>query len=60
MLLTCWICNPYCGRCKPPMPKPVKCTHCGKHTIPDSIDPKCKKCGARLTGPEITVVRSNR
>jgi len=42
----CWSCNPYCGGCKPPKPKPVKCPSCKTFTFPEFTH--CKKCGAKL------------
>ncbi len=45
----CWSCNPYCGGCKPPKPKPRKCS-CGKFSFEEKAV-KCSKCGADL--PEI-------
>ncbi|HBQ85424.1 MAG TPA: hypothetical protein DD811_02945 [Syntrophomonas sp.] len=46
----CWSCNPYCGGCKPPKPKPRKCTNCGKFNFNEQAT-KCEKCGADL--PEL-------
>lgn len=45
----CWSCNPYCGGCKPPKEKPVKCGVCGHYTFFELI--YCKKCGAALPPP---------
>jgi hypothetical protein len=45
----CWSCNPYCGGCKPPKPKPVKCTQCKAVNFPELIH--CKRCGALLPEP---------
>lgn len=42
----CWSCNPYCGGCKPPKPKPIKCPVCNTYTFPELI--KCKRCGTVL------------
>jgi hypothetical protein len=53
--MTCWVCNPYCGKCKPPMPKPLKCAVCGKHYLPDVNAKKCIKCGADL--PEFEPIK---
>ncbi len=45
----CWVCNPYCGACKPPKEKPVECPGCEHYNIVDRIkDNKCGKCGAEL------------
>lgn len=46
----CWSCNPYCGGCKPPKEKPVKCAVCNGYSFPELTN--CKKCGAVL--PERT------
>jgi hypothetical protein len=46
----CWSCNPYCGGCKPPKPKPRKCEGCGKYNF-DPQDTLCRKCGHLL--PEV-------
>lgn len=38
------ICNPYCGKCKPPKQRPMECPICGKlNNIELDL---CKKCGA--------------
>ncbi len=42
----CWSCNPYCGGCKPPKPKPIKCPHCHVYTFPEKKF--CKQCGVAL------------
>ena len=42
----CWSCNPYCGGCKPPKEKPVKCPLCNTFTFRELKN--CKKCGAPL------------
>ncbi|MBU2702337.1 hypothetical protein Ga0466249_003464 [Sporomusaceae bacterium BoRhaA] len=46
----CWSCNPYCGGCKPPKERPVKCLVCHSLTFRDSTN-LCKKCGAILPAP---------
>ncbi len=38
----CWTCNPYCGGCKPPKPKPIKCEHCGTYNFSELKN--CRKC----------------
>ncbi|NLP45011.1 MAG: hypothetical protein GX351_10355 [Peptococcaceae bacterium] len=43
----CWSCNPYCGNCKPPKPKPRQCLQCKAYTIDPERD-YCRKCGAKL------------
>jgi hypothetical protein len=43
----CWSCNPYCGGCKPPQPRPRKCEFCGKFNFAPQ-DTLCKKCGRPL------------
>ncbi len=46
----CWSCNPYCGFCKPPKPKPRQCSQCKAYNVnPD--EKKCRKCGAELPPP---------
>ena len=45
----CWSCNPYCGGCKPPKPKPVKCPACNTFNFPELGH--CKRCGAVLPEP---------
>jgi hypothetical protein len=42
----CWSCNPYCGGCKPPQPKPRKCPACNAFNFGD--EDKCKRCGGAL------------
>jgi hypothetical protein len=50
--MSCWSCNPYCGNCKPPKPKPVKCPVCGKFNFLDRMKGKnCIKCGEVLPEP---------
>lgn len=39
----CWTCNPYCGGCKPPKPKPMKCLSCNTYNLSDRET--CPKCG---------------
>ncbi len=43
----CWSCNPYCGGCKPPKPKPRKCPNCKAYCF-DEERKNCPKCGAVL------------
>lgn len=51
----CWICNPMCGRCKPPAYKSGTCPECGTMTLFDKAVIKqggplpCKKCGVDLS-----------
>ena len=45
----CWSCNPYCGGCKPPKTKPVRCPVCKTYNFPELTH--CKKCGALLPEP---------
>ncbi|QEM67008.1 hypothetical protein FO488_01770 [Geobacter sp. FeAm09] len=45
----CWSCNPYCGGCKPPKPKPFKCPTCNTYCFPELKT--CKRCGTVL--PEL-------
>lgn len=45
----CWSCNPFCGNCKPPKPRPKICPNCKTLNMDDPDEPvKCKKCGADL------------
>ena len=47
----CWVCNPFCGKCKPPIKK-LQCPVCGKLNFPELMkENTCSKCGAVL--PEI-------
>ncbi|WP_094606915.1 hypothetical protein SPSIL_047520 [Sporomusa silvacetica DSM 10669] len=41
----CWVCNPSCGKCKPPI-QIVKCPACGAHNLVSIKN--CKKCRATL------------
>ena len=44
----CWVCNPFCGKCKPPIIR-KQCPECGRFYFPEmSPEIKCKKCGAEL------------
>lgn len=45
-ITVCWSCNPYCGGCKPPKPKPIKCPGC--KTFNFGEEKNCKRCGAVL------------
>jgi hypothetical protein len=45
----CWSCNPYCGGCKPPKAKPVRCPACKAYGFPEQKN--CKRCGAPLPEP---------
>ncbi|MBP2645810.1 MAG: hypothetical protein H6Q75_1250 [Firmicutes bacterium] len=44
----CWVCNPFCGKCKPPL-RIIKCSACKAHNF--ATEKVCKKCGAVL--PEL-------
>jgi hypothetical protein len=44
----CWVCNPSCGKCKPPI-QIVKCPGCGAHNLANSKN--CKKCRSNLPEP---------
>lgn len=45
----CWSCNPYCGNCKPPKPRPKICPECKTLNFDNPEEPmKCKKCGTEL------------
>ena len=48
------VCNPYCGRCKPPKEPLLTCTACGTDNDPELGEyGVCKACGAPL--PERTL-----
>ncbi|MBP2652762.1 MAG: hypothetical protein H6Q73_331 [Firmicutes bacterium] len=47
----CWVCNPFCGKCKPPL-RIIRCPVCNAHNFANWKI--CKKCGAVL--PERTAV----
>jgi len=42
----CWSCNPYCGGCKPPKPRPVRCPFCNVFNFPDRTS--CVRCAHTL------------
>ena len=43
------VCNPYCGRCKPPKEPLLACTACGTFNDPERGEfGRCKECGAEL------------
>ena len=44
--MPCYVCNPQCGRCRPPRPAPVKCPECGRLVFGGGIC--CTYCGACL------------
>ncbi len=45
----CMVCNPFCGRCRPPQPKPMKCDSCGKLALRTRYETwECNHCGAPL------------
>lgn len=44
--MPCYVCNPQCGRCRPPRPAPRKCPECGKLVLGEASS--CRHCGARL------------
>lgn len=44
----CWVCNPFCGQCKPPVVR-LQCPACGKYYFPEiTYEKMCKKCGSDL------------
>ena len=45
----CLVCNPFCGRCKPPKPLPAKCPACGAYNFQQPE--KCRVCSAVLPEP---------
>jgi hypothetical protein len=55
----CLICNPLCGRCKPPI-LIIKCPTCGAYNLANLAN--CKRCGAILPeqaeGPAIKCLYS--
>ena len=54
----CWSCNPYCGGCKPPKPKPIKCERCGAFNFDDlGICRKCKQVLPERPKPEAVFCR---
>lgn len=57
----CGGCNPFCGKCKPKMQKPIQCTKCKGWNMPVLlINNHCRKCGFDLS--ELitdTVIRCN-
>lgn len=58
VFMNCGVCRPYCGKCKPPMEKPLCCSQCGIYTFRSkAIDNKCKKCGSQLPEPIYIVVK---
>lgn len=45
----CMVCNPFCGRCRPPQPHIVRCPECGKLVMRGRREPwTCPQCGAAL------------
>ena len=56
--MPCWICNPYCGNCKPPAERPVKCPQCKTLNFFIRADVKriCRQCGAILPEREERLV----
>lgn len=58
----CWACNPYCGNCKPPKERPLKCLVCGTYNFDFEVRKECKKCGAvlpeRIKPPTVMCLRS--
>lgn len=43
--MPCYVCNPQCGRCRPPRPAPAKCPECGRLIL--GGESNCRCCGAR-------------
>lgn len=56
------VCNPYCGKCRPPLERPLVCPECETLNYPERGETEfCKKCGARLPEREIRpVIRCSR
>ena len=45
----CMSCNPFCGKCRPPHPKPVVCPSCGKLVMVGRYDAwVCPRCAGAL------------
>jgi hypothetical protein len=44
----CWACNPYCGNCKPPLPKPRPCPSCQRLCF-NPTEETCPNCYKQLT-----------
>lgn len=45
----CGMCNPFCGKCKPPMERGLQCPQCGRYYFPEFLQEMiCKRCGAVL------------
>ena len=45
----CMSCNPFCGKCRPPHPKPVVCKACGRLVMRGRYEKwVCPRCGAAL------------
>ena len=44
--MPCYVCNPQCGRCRPPRPAPAKCPDCGRLVFGGAT--RCVHCGAYL------------
>lgn len=50
----CGICNPFCGKCKPPMERGLICPSCGRYYFPEFMNELiCKRCGKELPGREV-------
>ena len=53
--MSCMICNPICGKCKPPERRMVVCPECEKlslfekHDIFDGEKKLCPRCGTEVT-----------
>ena len=61
--MPCYVCNPQCGRCRPPRPRALKCPECGRLTmleapaVSDEALRVCRHCGAALPKPEAVACR---
>lgn len=44
--MPCYVCNPQCGRCRPPRPAPEKCSECGKLVLGGMR--VCTHCGSPM------------
>lgn len=46
--MPCYVCNPQCGRCRQPRPRPVRCSSCDSLVMVDHLGDPCPKCGGVL------------
>lgn len=48
--MPCYVCNPQCGRCRQPRPRPIRCSSCDSLVMVDHLGDPCPKCGGVLPG----------